>query len=287
MKYIYLSYKMFGYCLVKEMALVKTPKLSLGRSGWYGSLEDELWRVWANGEMASHLVILSLYSTQTCQIERRDADLRVTSNSNAQGQECVLLTRKDGKARRMKNGALVLSTKISVQFCMVSSSKGPLQRIENLGRKRKQQIWYYRDIRIWFVEPALALRLGLLRHSQSEAAARSPGSGYPSTKTRCQNENELVQSVSCHVVCYCRYTANMDEAWRALGTEQRSFDEEGLDGAYDEEQHYGVEREDISPVLYSFGFKEVLQSIDSRRNLGRVGRQKIQHYRDISMDKRN
>ncbi len=35
-----------------------------------------------------------------------------------------------------------------------------------------------------------------------------------------------------------------------------SFDEEGLEGAYDEEQHYGVEREDISPVLYSFGFKE-------------------------------
>ncbi|SJL16789.1 uncharacterized protein ARMOST_20318 [Armillaria ostoyae] len=189
MKYIYLSYKMFGYCLVKEMALVKTPKLSLGRSGWYGSLEDELWRVWANGEMASHLVILSLY----------------------------------------------------------------------------------------------VLGLVLI----DEAAARSPGSGYPSTKTRCQNENELVQSVSCHVVCYCRYTANMDEAWHALGTEQRSFDEEGLEGAYDEEQHYGVEREDISPVLYSFGFKEVLQSIDSRRNLGRVGRQKIQHYRDISMDKRN
>ncbi len=63
--------------------------------------------------------------------------------------------------------------------------------------------------------------------------------------------------------------------------------EEGLEGAYDEERHYGVEREDISPVLYSFGFKEVLQSIDLRRNLGRVGRQKIQHYRGINMDKRN
>ncbi len=41
----------------------------------------------------------------------------------------------------------------------------------------------------------------------------------------------------------------------------RSFEEEGLEGAYDEERRYGVEREDINPVLYGFGFKNILCSI--------------------------
>ncbi len=39
-------------------------------------------------------------------------------------RECAPLIRRDWKARTTKNGAIVLSAKISAQFCTVSGSKG-------------------------------------------------------------------------------------------------------------------------------------------------------------------
>ncbi len=40
-----------------------------------------------------------------------------------------------------------------------------------------------------------------------------------------------------------------------------SFDEEGLEGADDEEWGDAVEREDIGPVLYRLGFKWICRSV--------------------------